>query len=389
MKLKLLIGITLLFASFRGVGQVKKTTPYLSFGKGLGITAPDSTFSMNFRFRMQNRAAVKTNSATDFGLSEVEARVRRLRLKLDGFVWNPKLTYVIQLSFSRGDMDFEALGYPNVVRDAYVSCAVSKHFSVSFGQQKLPGNRQRINSSGDLQFVDRSIVNAAYNIDRDFGFQVQHKSKFSVLRGAISTGDGRNITSGDNGLAYTGRFELLPFGAFTNGGDYSEGDLAREKTQKVSFAVAYSHNENAVRQGGQLGSMLYSGTDIDTQIMDFLYKYNGWSFAAEFIRRTSPNPITENAAGAQKSVLTGHGENFQGGYVFKNNWEIAGRYSVTTPDQAVEAFDDKRENYTIGVNKYIKGHRLKLQQNVTFEQVYKPVAVAQAWIFAFQIELGI
>jgi phosphate-selective porin OprO/OprP len=387
--LKLLIGIIVLFATFSAVGQVKNTSPYLSFGKGLGLITPDSTFSVNFRFRMQNRAAFKTISEKDFGISEAEMRVRRLRLRLDGFIWNPKLTYLIQLSFSRGDMDFEALGFPNVVRDAYIAYAVTKHLTVGMGQTKLPGNRQRINSSGDLQFVDRSIVNAAFNLDRDFGFQVQHKTKYAVLRGAVSSGEGRNITLSDGGLAYTGRAEFLPFGAFTNGGDYSEGDLAREKTQKVSVGFAYSYNAKATRTGGQLGSMLYAPTDITTQIVDFLYKYNGWSFAAEYMKRTSPNPITENAAGAQKFVLTGHGENYQGGYVFKNHYEIVGRYSIVTPDKEVEHLDHKRENYTLGLNKYLRGHRLKLQQNVTFDKVYKPAGVAKAWIFAFQIELGI
>ena len=389
MKLRLLIGITFLFASVNAIGQANSKTPYLSFGKGLGITAPDSSFSMNFKFRIQNRASFKTISEKDFGVSEAEMRVRRLRLKLEGFVWSPKVTYAIQLSFSRGDMDYEALGFPNVVRDAYIAYAPTKHFSFGIGQTKLPGNRQRINSSGDLQFVDRSIVNAAFNLDRDFGVQFQHKTKYTSVRGAVSMGEGRNITLSDGGLAYTGRMEILPFGAFTNGGDYFEGDLAREKTQKVSVGFAYSHNAKAVRTAGQLGGMLYHGTDINTEIVDFLYKYNGWSFAAEYMKRTSPNPITENAAGAQKAVLTGHGENFQGGYVFKNNFEIVGRYSVVTPGQEVETFDDKREHFTLGLNKYLKGHRLKLQQNVTFENLYKPAGVAKAWIFAFQIELGI
>nr|WP_253256122.1 hypothetical protein [Formosa algae] len=30
--------------------------PYYSFGKGVGLTSPDSIFKLNIRFRMQNRA---------------------------------------------------------------------------------------------------------------------------------------------------------------------------------------------------------------------------------------------------------------------------------------------------------------------------------------------
>ncbi len=37
---------------------------------------------------MQNRIAFETKSETDLAIAEVEARVRRLRLRLDGFVYS-------------------------------------------------------------------------------------------------------------------------------------------------------------------------------------------------------------------------------------------------------------------------------------------------------------
>ncbi|MFN8690511.1 MAG: porin, partial [Cyclobacteriaceae bacterium] len=141
--------------------------PYFTWGKGLGITSPDSAFLMNIRFRLQNRIGITTISGSDFSVNEVEARVRRLRLRLDGYLYNPKLTYVIQLSFSRGDIDFEDSGFPNIIRDAMIIYNFNRHFALGLGQTKLPGNRQRVVSSGDLQLPDRSIVNAVFNIDRD------------------------------------------------------------------------------------------------------------------------------------------------------------------------------------------------------------------------------
>src|SRR5688572_14466692 len=231
---KLILGALLLVisaSSFAQQAPVASPSPYFTFGKGLGIISPDSMYLLNIRFRMQNRVAFTTESGDDFTIDQVEARVRRLRLRFDGYVYSPKLTYLIQLSFTRGDMDYESLGFPNIVRDAFVQYAFTKSFSIGVGQTKLPGNRQRVNSSGDLQLVDRSLVNATFNIDRDFGIQVYYKRPKYVLRGAISSGEGRNISNSDNGLAYTGRVELLPFGQFTNGGDYFEGDLAREQKQ--------------------------------------------------------------------------------------------------------------------------------------------------------------
>src|ERR1700741_2916573 len=108
---RLILGAVALVASLYSEAQVAPSpSPYYTFSKGLGIVAPDSSFLLNIRFRIQNRAAFTTQDGDDFSISQVEARVRRLRLRFDGFIYNPKLTYLIQLSFSRGDMDYESLG---------------------------------------------------------------------------------------------------------------------------------------------------------------------------------------------------------------------------------------------------------------------------------------
>ncbi|MBL7872948.1 MAG: porin [Cyclobacteriaceae bacterium] len=384
-------------AGFYGAISQKITpSPYFTFGKGLGIISPDSLFLLNIRFRIQNRAAFRTEGIDDFTIDQVEARVRRLRLRFDGFLYNPRLTYLIQLSFSRGDLDFEDTAFPNIVRDAMIIYAVNKRFSVGLGQTKLPGNRQRVVSSGDLQLPDRSIVNTTFNIDRDFGIQAYYNNYigkfYYVLRGAISSGEGRNISTSDSGLSYTGRLELLPFGPFTNGGDYFEGDLAREPKPKVSIAMSASHNENTTRTGGQLGKFLYVPKDINTVIADFMFKYQGWSLACEWLQRNSPDPITMNAGGDIRYVYTGFGQNYQGSYLFKNKYEIVGRYSQVTPSRKIQLLDDQTKQFTIGANKYLRGHRIKFQSDITLEKnewLQGSNLNTDGWIVRFQIEAGI
>jgi hypothetical protein len=345
---------------------------------------------------MQNRLALTSESGSNLDIAEVEARVRRLRLRFDGFIYNPRLTYVIQLSFTRGDMDFDDTGFPNIIRDAMVIYKVNDHFSVGIGQTKLPGNRQRVNSSGDLQFADRSIVNSTFNVDRDFGLQLYYNNSiqdlYYVLRGAISSGDGRNIDSSDRGLAYTGRVELLPLGPFSNDGDYFEGDLAREPEPRISVGLSYSSNQNAIRTGGQLGTYLYEPRDINTGMIDFLFKYNGWSFAAEYLNRRSSNPITINDFGDISYVYAGRGFNAQGGYLFKNNFEIATRFSEVRPELEIAVYEPRTRQYTIGASKYIRGHRLKLQTDLTFEEntaLQESALDGNNWQLRFQIEAGI
>src|SRR5690606_36476138 len=119
--------------------------PYYNFGKGLGMTSPDSLFQMNLRFRMQNRLEI----LNDEGSTSYDAMIRRLRLRFDGYVGDPRFVYVIQLSFSPQDVGpLEDDGDLNIIRDAMIFFNPNKNWNFGFGQTKLPGNRQRVNSSG-------------------------------------------------------------------------------------------------------------------------------------------------------------------------------------------------------------------------------------------------
>ncbi len=378
-----------------------KNIPTWNFKNGIGIVAPDSLFSLNFRFRMQNRAAYSTIAESNFSASEIEARVRRLRMRIEGFVVNPKLTYYIQLSFSRGDMDWNVRdnsnfnSSPNVVRDAVIFYRPTQNFTFLFGQTKLPGNRQRVVSSGDLQFADRSIVNSFFNIDRDFGFQAiyeNHISQFTyLLKGAVSSGEGRNSSVSDQGLAYTGRVELLPFGKFTNKGDYFEGDLEREQKPKLSIAGGYHYNESAWRTAGVLGKDLYQSRNLSSFIADILFKYKGFALTAEYLTRDTDNPITKNSEGKERIVFAGDGKMAQASYILKNNYEIAGRYAIVTPYKSIQKKELQTENYTFGVTKYLNKHRVKVQGNAIYE-IRKDLSTNSTnknWICMFQIELGI
>jgi phosphate-selective porin OprO and OprP len=352
---------------------------------------------------MQNRMMFNSVSGNNFEPSEFEARVRRLRLRMEGFMYSTKFTYLIQLSFSRGDMDWSVRHNspvnesPNVVRDAVVFYRPNQNFQFIFGQTKLPGNRQRVVSSSELQFVDRSIVNALYNIDRDFGVQAYYFNNLGrlhyIVKTAVSTGDGRNVTTTNTGLAYTGRFELLPLGKFANNGDYFEGDLEREESLKLSLAGGLSINERARRTGGQIGRDLFEGRDIRTWIFDGLLKYKGYSLYLEYIDRSSDNPFTMGPAPTfdTRYIITGQGKLVQTSYLFKNNFEVAARYANITPGENVSAFEAVEHTYTGGVTKYLRGHRLKLQGNISYHNLMNTdnSPFRDFWNFAFQIEAGI
>ncbi|MFZ6011722.1 MAG: porin [Bacteroidota bacterium] len=399
----------LLFLISGYTAYAQSTKPVLNAfvkkGRGIGVVTADSIFSVNFQFRMQNRAAFVSKS-NGLAPESFEFRVRRLRLKFEGFVYDPRITYYFQLSFSRGDMDWRLTDSsknnhsPNIVRDAVIYYSLTNNLKLGFGQTKLPGNRQRVVSSGDLQFADRSIVNATFNIDRDFGFFAHYTGNWVNLRGAITSGEGRNSVSSNNKLAYTGRLEFLPLGKFTGKNDYIEGDLEREPTPKISIASTYSINDDAVRQSGQLGNDLYEPRVIRNFEADVLVKYNGWAWYNEYMQRNASNPVTSNGSSSSvRYIYVGSGYLSQLSYLFKNNVEVAARYSTTVPFKAIyndPAFpsvaEKKLEQIELGITRYLVGHRLKVQGNLLYGKrtnLLTDSYDSDFWSAIFQVELGI
>lgn len=368
--------------------------PYYSYGKGLGLTSPDSIFQLNIRFRIQNRVAYLQNVDDT---KAFEGQVRRLRLRFDGFVGNPSFVYAIQLSFAPGDVGTIEEGQNiNIIRDAVVYYILDQKWNFGFGQTKLPGNRQRVNSSGGLQLTDRSINNANFNVDRDFGFFInflnQKPNQFSYnVRSSITTGDGRNYTkSPDEGLAYTSKLEILPLGRFSNDGIYFEGDLFREKMPKVMLSLAYHYNHKAKRQSGVLGDELFAPRNIQSVLADFLFKYQGWAVMSTYMNRNTNNPFTFNNAGNSSIVFVGEGVDFQSSYTFISKYEIIGRYSFLRPYHSISSLFPDQKQITLGLSKYIWEHSFKLQLEASrqlFE--YQDLSTANSYYLRFQIEMGI
>lgn len=382
----------------------QKKLPHFNFKNGLGFSTPDSSYSVVIRFRIQNRILMNTVSDEDLQPASWEARVRRCRLGLAGHVINAKWSYYMQLSFSRGDMDWSDVDgsvqntSPNVLRDAMIFYRPVKNLQFGFGQGKLPGNRQRMSSSSTLQFYDRSIVNSNFTVDRDFGLFAYHTANLGgnvilLTKAAITSGEGRNSVMSNPGLAYTGRVELLPLGAFTDGGDYFEGDLVHEPKPKLSIAGAYQFNDLAVRSGGQLGKDLLATRSFNVYMADMVFKYRGMALSSEYIRRdTEGSPVVMGSDGKAKTILTGDGINTQLSYCFKNRFEIALRHSLLSPHHDLLTKVRQNEQYGLGVSKYLNRHKVKAQANI-FYNTERDLSMQEnhnRYFFAvFQIELGI
>lgn len=378
-KVKLLL-ITFIVSFNAKAQEVTKT----KFGKGIfDIIAADSSWSMKFAARFQTLYIGEWNINDTAGVTDGVSKfmTRRARLKFDGHVYSPKLEYKLELGLSNRDISGASKytsNSPNYIFDAVLKWNFYENFSLWMGQTKLPGNRERVISSGNLQFVDRSLVNNVFNIDRDMGGQLRHHfligDKFEVREIlAVSQGEGRNVTS-DNlgGYQWSSRIEFLPFGSFEKEGDYSGSDLKREEKPKLSIAATYDLNDRAVKTRSNMGSYMVNDagfyeTDIYTIFADMMLKYKGFSVMAEYANREAEKPKATDSDGTETGdvVDVGYGFNAQIGYLFKNNWELASRFTYIELDKKITGEDIERQ-YTIGVSKYIVDHKLKIQSDISY-----------------------
>ncbi|MCK5782079.1 MAG: hypothetical protein KAH10_05780 [Flavobacteriales bacterium] len=346
----LLISVSSLMAQINYEGS--------GIGQGIRFKTNDDSFYLKFRTRIQTRWDFESTPELD--LLTNRAYVKRSRLKFDGYFINKDLRYKIEYDVVEG-----------YVRDALIKYKMGS-VDLWFGQGKLPGNRSRVISSGDLQLVDRSIYNSGYNLDRDIGFQLHH----SFYIGDVFIRDIYAITSGngilDNkkfseGLSFTGKLEVLPFGKFTKKGDYIFSDLYREETPKLSIAGFANINYSSHKSKGQTGSQMNADRDLVTFGFDAYFKYSGYSFLVEYGGRNIRNGselVMDDDGKVTGSYYAGKGLNMQTSYLFKSNWEITGLYSYTTPNQI--DYYEPTTDHTLGVSRYIIGHEFKLQSDITY-----------------------
>ncbi len=349
----------------------------------ININNGKTSFRFKYGARVQTRFDVYKSQEAG-SKAENELYFRRVRIKSDGHFFTPKLGYKLEIDVIGGQ-----------VLDAVLKWNFYKNFVLWAGQTKLRGNRERVISSQNLQFVDRSLLNAKFTLDRDIGFWLMHhfKAGNGVIREVVSVsrGEGRDIFEDhpmpiDQGLDYTARLEYLPFGNFTNRGDYKGSDLEREPTPKLSIGLTFDYNENAVKSNGQKGSITGSEANLVSWIGDMMFKYRGFSIMTEYVDRKvcdCNNMTFDQYEDLVHDFYTGTAFNVQTGYVFKRNYELAARYTQVRPLEKT-SFNDLTQ-YTFALSKYIVGHSIKVQTDFSIlKEEHKPIT----HIYRLQLELS-
>lgn len=375
------------------------------FGEGMSFTGKDNGYKMEISGYLQPYLETRTyNDDTDDTFYN-RFRMRRARLQLSGNSAQEKLSYRLQLDLTGGGEADASIG--SLLFDAWVAYDLTKRIKISFGQKATPtDNRELGMRSTTLQLVDRSVLTPAFASIREFGFFAESTykvSRYAYIKPeiAITNGDGINVFNKDRGgLKYGGRIDYLPFGLFSNFGQYRQADLVRELTPKFVIGAHYSYNQGiSDRRGSQSGQIIY--LDINNQELlpdyikygvDFLFKYKGYSVLGEYINASSriPGGITQRlridgttstnfqvngiqdvASYINGRMMLGEGYNIQGGYVFKNNISIDGRFAYLKPEAnsflSNPTFYNRSHYYTVGITKYLaRNYGAKIQLDCSY-----------------------
>ena len=352
-----------------------------SYGsKGFRFETRDGNFQTNLQWRAQLRYSNpfgsdprQVSKFEDDNTSSFEQR--RLRMKIGGHGFQPWLKYYFEVDLQPArDVNADAASASARVIDYRLDIAKWEWGGIRLGQWKVDVNRERVDSSGRQQFVERSIVNRLFTVGRQGGVQLRGRLFEGTMAdtryyAGIFNGEGRSIRNSSEDHLYMGRLQWNFLGR-----DLAWRQTDVEYTEKPagSFAIAGFTNTGPCTRwsssgcgnlDGFLSSKLAAPDQfkIEQGVQEFAFKYRGLSIQQEWHRKF----ITDRVEGT-KSDLTGF--YFQTGYFFHNlidafpaPLELAARYAyVDEPNKSVRSLYNEREEFTIGANWFFSGHSNKI-----------------------------
>jgi phosphate-selective porin len=265
---------------------------------------------------------------------------------------------------------------------------------VRLGQWKSEFNRERINSSGRQQLVERSISTYWFTIDRQRGLsasaRVGEGSRWDSriwIQGLSGTGQNGDLDS-DSGLLLT-RLQWNPAGKELG---LSGSDLARTPEPISAVAIAYVTGDTPYTRfsgsgGGQLPGFEGSDYELEQFLIESAVHYRGLGWEQELHFKKI------------RDERTGEVTRLAGGYAqlgsFLNEWwpavpaafELVGRFALIDPD--LDLASDLQQEWTLGLNWFFNGHRNKLSMDVSWLDYEEPGARASETRVRLQWEVSI
>ncbi len=349
----------------------EKEEPQVTVGygsKGAKIATRDGRFETNIQWRAQLRFFhpfdVNQDEPDEFDVLESSTfRISRARLKAGGHGFRPWLKYYAEFDLRNS-------------RLLTFRMTFAKHpwLQLRVGQFKAFYSRERLDSSGKQQFVDRSIVNRVFTADRQqgaslFGHLLPGTLGDSQYFTGVFTGTGRGGGPNEGGsMMWVGRYQWNFLGrdlAFSQ----TDVEYHDEPAGSLAFAAA-THRSRFTRFSSSGGGQLLgfeSGAPGQYSIRqvtgDATFKYRSFSLQHEYHWKR----IDDNVNGTRSNL---RGTYIQTGYfphglipVIPKPLEAAFRFAFVDPNDSVP--EDRLKEYTAALNWFFVQHRNKLTFDIS------------------------
>jgi hypothetical protein len=327
----------------------------VGYEKGFFIESGDGNNRLVIGGRIQFRY---TYLGVESGPDSNAFSVERARIKLEGHVITPDLTYLIQPELGRGAL---------ALRDFYGDYRVAPDLlHVRVGQFYRPFSRQQLTSDGSQELVDRAITDREFDGGRDIGLMLHNNyEKSPELEYALGlfngTGDAATTTVSGTADATTG--ELDATSTSTN--------VPRNLHPALVARVGYNHGglkgySEVDLEGGDLrfGVAASGQIDFDTDRdddslvkaeLDAMLKAHGFSTSGAVYVSS-----VQTAADFGDRGLGAIGFHLQAGYLIVGKYQVAARFALLEREG-----DNNNDSEIAGVLGYFHaGHNLKWQTDL-------------------------
>jgi phosphate-selective porin OprO/OprP len=272
--------------------------------------------------------------------------------------------------------------------------ALDDWLTLRVGQWKSEFSRERIDSSGKQQLVERSISNYWFTVDRQRGLAASARlaegtgADTKVWLGLLSgSGLGGEFESGQ--MLWLGRVQWNPAGELL---PFSQSDLARRQRAVSSVALAgivgqTSHTRFSSSGGGNLPGQQQGDYDLHQLLFETAAHYRGMGWQQELHWKR----LDDTQSGEQRDLMGGYAQLGS----FLDEWwpgvppalEVVGRYALVDPDR--DRSSDTQQEWSLGANWFFSGHRNKLTLDYSWLDFEDPVQGESAQRLRLQWELSI
>lgn len=358
--------------------ETEKPKASVQYGdKGFKFTSEDEKFSLAIQNRIQARFASPFDGdprvLSDLERDENSFMIRRARTRFAGHAYVDWLEYYFQYDWTEP-----------ILRDLNLTISKFKWATLEIGRGKVIYNDERKTSSGRQQFVNRSIVNDLFTVDRQQGVQLYGNlfpdtwydtTYYLGVFTGLGVGERNND---DEHLMYNARLQWNALGGEM---PFSQSDIEFHEQPALSFAIAANTNRSpylvyatADESGLPLPWAPYDQIGapgqyrINQMMGEIRFKWQGFSLLHEMHAKEIVDKLAPQSSPFKETTMLGGF--IQAGYfphylipIIPKKLEVAGRYAAVDPNLASGNIEQQEASGVITY--FFNGHNNKLNFQVS------------------------